>query len=158
MVNVVFTLIAIWKIDELGRRKLLIAGCIGMMAAHLAIGTLFFTGHTGGIMLIIFISLFIAFFAFSYGPVIWTLLSEFYPTAVRGRAMSLATLTLWIGTFIVGQLVPWMLENLKPYGTFWIFMAMLVPAILITWKLVPETKGKTLEEIERYWLAKGGKS
>jgi SP family arabinose:H+ symporter-like MFS transporter len=155
VVNVLFTLIAIWKIDQLGRRVLLITGCLGMMAAHVVIGMLFYLGHTEGVLLMIFISLFIAFFAFSYGPVIWTLLSELYPTSVRGRAMSIATLTLWVGTFIIGQTVPWMLEHLRPSGTFWIFSVMLVPAILITWKLVPETKGRTLEEIEQYWLAKG---
>jgi MFS transporter, SP family, arabinose:H+ symporter len=158
IVNVLFTFVAIWKIDQLGRRALLIIGCIGMTAAHLVIGTLFYTGHTGGILLLIFIPTFTAFFAFSYGPVIWTLLSELYPTKVRGRAMSVATLTLWVGTFIIGQTVPWMLENLKPYGTFWLFSIMLIPAILITWKLVPETKGRTLEDIERYWLKKGGET
>jgi SP family arabinose:H+ symporter-like MFS transporter len=155
IVNVLFTLIAIWKIDRLGRRILLIVGCFGMIAAHLLIGMLFYTGHTEGVLLLIVIPVFIAFFAFSYGPVIWTLLAELYPTSVRGRAMSVATLTLWVGTFIIGQTVPWMLDVLKPYGTFWLFSVMLVPAILITWKLVPETKGRTLEEIESYWLEKG---
>ena len=155
IVNVLFTLIAIWKIDRIGRKVLLIAGCVGMIVAHLAIGTVFYTGQTGGPFLMIFITLFIAFFAFSYGPVIWTLLSEIYPNAVRGRAMSIATLTLWVGTFIIGQTVPWMLDNLRPHGTFWLFSVMLIPAIWITWKLVPETKGLTLEEIERYWLSRG---
>jgi SP family arabinose:H+ symporter-like MFS transporter len=83
VVNVLFTLIAIWKIDRLGRRALLIAGCIGMFVAHLAIGTVFYTGQTGGVLLMIFIPMFTAFFAFSYGPVIWTLLAEIYPNAVR---------------------------------------------------------------------------
>ncbi len=98
---------------------------------------------------------FIAFFAFSYGPVIWTLLSEIYPTNVRGRAMSIATLSLWLGTFIVGQMVPWLFENLKTQGTFSLFAAMCIPALFIVIKLTPETEGKTLEEIERYWLSKG---
>ncbi len=155
IVNVVFTLIAIWKIDQLGRRVLLFVGCFGMIAAHLSIGTLFYTGYTEGILLLIFIPSFTAFFAFSYGPVVWTLLSELYPTSVRGRAMSIATLSLWVGNFIIGQTVPWLLDNLKPHGTFWLFSLMLVPAILITWKLVPETKGRTLEDIEQYWLEKG---
>ena len=95
------------------------------------------------------------FFAFSYGPVIWTLLSEIYPTNIRGRAMSIATLSLWTGTFIIGQMVPWMFENLKTYGTFWFFAVMCIPALYIVIRLTPETKGKTLEEIERYWLARG---
>jgi sugar porter (SP) family MFS transporter len=155
IVNVVFTLIAIWKIDQIGRRMLLFIGCFGMLISHLIIGTVFYTGYTDGVLLLFFLPTFIAFFAFSYGPVVWTLLSELYPTNVRGRAMSIATLTLWVGTYIIGQMVPWMLENLKPSGTFWLFSAMLIPAILITWKLVPETKGRTLEDIERYWLEKG---
>jgi len=154
IVNVVFTLIAIWKIDKLGRRILLIVGCFGMMIMHLIIGTLFYTGHTEGLLLLIFIPAFIAFFAFSYGPVIWTILSEIYPTYMRGRAMSIATFALWVGTYIIGQTVPWMLDNLKPHGTFWLFSIMLIPAIYITWKLLPETRGKTLEQIEQFWLGK----
>ncbi|MCK5572356.1 MAG: sugar porter family MFS transporter, partial [Bacteroidetes bacterium] len=152
VVNVLFTLIAIWKIDQLGRRALLIIGCSGMMGSHIAIGLLFATGYSNGILLLLFILCFIAFFAFSYGPVIWTLLSEIYPTNIRGRAMSIATLSLWTGTYAVGQLNPWLFENITTQGTFWLFAGMCVPAILIVWKLVPETKGKTLEEIERNWM------
>ena len=154
VINVLFTIIAIWKIDQLGRRILLLVGCWGMMVAHIAIGVLFQTGNTGGIVLLIFMLTFIAFFAFSFGPVIWTLLSEIYPTNIRGRAMSIATLSLWAGTFIVGQTVPWLFENLKTQGTFWLFALMCIPAIIIVLKLVPETKGKTLEEIERCWYTK----
>ncbi len=157
IVNVLFTLIAIWKIDQLGRRILLLAGCFGMIFAHVMIGIIFYTGNSESIGLMIFILLFIACFAFSFGPVIWTLLAEIYPTNVRGRAMSIATFSLWTGTYIIGQMVPWLIENLKPYGTFWLFAFMLLPAIYITWKLVPETKGRSLEEIEQYWLKKGKK-
>jgi len=151
IVNVLFTLIAIWKIDDLGRRKLLITGCSGMMVAHIIIGFLFSTGNDNTLLYLIFMMVFIAFFAFSYGPVIWTLLSEIYPTGIRGRAMSVATLTLWLGTYLVGQLVPWLFETIKAEGTFWLFALMCIPAILIVWKLVPETKGKTLEEMEKLW-------
>ena len=101
--------------------------------------------------MLIFILGFIAFFAFSYGPVIWVLLSEIYPTRYRGRAMSIATLVLWGGNVFVGQMVPWSLENLKPHGTFWIFALLTIPALFITVKLLPETKGKSLEEIEKFW-------
>jgi SP family arabinose:H+ symporter-like MFS transporter len=153
-INVLFTLIAIWKIDRLGRRVLLLIGCSGMMIAHIAIGILFQTGNIDSIALLIFMLTFIAFFAFSYGPVIWTLLSEIYPTNIRGRGMSIATFTLWLATYIVGQLVPWLFEHLKTQGTFWLFALMCLPAIFIVLKLVPETKGKTLEEIERYWRTK----
>ena len=152
IINVLFTLIAIWKIDKLGRKPLLITGSSGMMLSLVTIGFLFQTGNENSIGLLILILCYIAFFAFSFGPVIWTLLSEIYPTHIRGRAMSVATLSLWVGTYIIGQSVPWLLENLSPQGTFWLFALMCIPAILITWKLVPETKGKTLEQIEMYWL------
>lgn len=153
-VNVLFTLIAIWKIDKLGRRPLLITGISGMMLFLIMIGFLFQTGNENSIGLLILILCYIAFFAFSFGPVVWTLLSEIYPTHIRGRAMSVAILSLWVGTYIIGQSVPWLLENISPQGTFWLFALMCLPAILITWKLVPETKGKTLEQIEMFWLSK----
>ena len=152
MVNVLFTLFALWKIDSLGRRFLLLAGCAGMFVAHLVIGGLFFSGYSSGVALLLALAFFIAFFAFSYGPVVWTLIAEIYPTQVRGRAMSIATLALWIGTYLIGQTVPWLLENLKPHGTFWLFALMILPAVLITLKWLPETRGRSLEEIERHWL------
>jgi len=152
IVNVLFTLIAIWKIDKLGRRTLLITGCIGMMIAHIIIGLLFISGSSSNLLYLIFMMVFIAFFAFSFGPVIWTLLSEIYPTSIRGRAMSIATFALWLGTYMIGQLVPWLFDTIKTGGTFLLFALMCIPAILIVWKLVPETKGKSLEQIEKYWL------
>ena len=81
----------------------------------------------------------------------WVLLSEMYPVKVRGLAMSIAGLALWIGTYLIGQLTPWLLENITPAGTFLLFAAMCVPYMLIMWRLVPETTGKSLEEIEKYW-------
>ncbi len=86
--------------------------------------------------------------------VVFVLLSEMYPNNVRGIAMSIAGLALWIGRYLVGQLTPWLLANVPPFapaGTFFLFALMCVPYLLIMWKLVPETTGKTLEEIERYW-------
>jgi MFS family permease len=74
-----------------------------------------------------------------------------YPIKVRGLAMSIAGFSLWVGTFLIGQLAPWMLENFTPAGTFILFAVMCVPYILIIWKLVPETTGKSLEEIEKMW-------
>ena len=89
--------------------------------------------------------------AVSICAVVFVLLSEMYPTKVRGLAMSIAGFALWIGTYLIGQLTPWMLQNLTPAGTFFLFAVMCVPYMLIVWKLVPETTGKSLEEIERYW-------
>ena len=155
--NVVFTLIAIWKIDQIGRRPLLIFGVSGILIFLTIIGFLFFFGVDSGIILLIFILLFIACFAFSYGPVIWVLLAEIYPTRYRGRAMAVATLTRWVGNTFIGQMTPWFLENLKPHGTFWLFALMTLPALYISIKLLPETKGKSLEEIEQYWISRKNK-
>jgi MFS transporter, SP family, arabinose:H+ symporter len=152
IMNVVATILALWKIDHYGRKPLLLSGIIGMMLALTAIGGFFLAGSHGSALLVVFILLYVTFFAFSFGCVTWTLLSEIYPTYIRGRAMSIATLTLWCGTFVVSQAFPWLLETFGGAGAFFLFALMCVPAILIAWKLLPETKGKTLEEIERFWL------
>ena len=101
--------------------------------------------------LLTFFLLYVFCTAISISAVVFVLLSEMYPNRVRGLAMSIAGLALWIGTYLIGQLTPWMLETLTPAGTFFLFAAMCVPYLLIMWRLVPETTGKTLEEIEEYW-------
>jgi MFS family permease len=93
--------------------------------------------------------------AISICAVIFVLLSEMYPVKVRGAAMSIAGLSLWIGTYLIGQLTPIMLTTFTPAGTFWFFAVMCVPYMLIVWKLLPETTGKSLEEIEEMWIEKG---
>ena len=150
IVNVVATIVAIMRIDKYGRKKLMLGGITGMFISLIVVGFLFLSGHTQGVLLLIFILTFIASFAIGYGPVIWVLLSEIYPTRVRGRAMSVATLTLWVGTAIVGQVVPWMLDVLTPAVTFFIFALCCIPVPLILRK-IPETKGLSLEEIENSW-------
>ena len=154
IMNVVATIFALWKIDHFGRKPLLITGVIGMMISLLCIAGVFFAGSDGSPLLVVCILVYVTFFAFSFGCVTWTLLSEIYPTHIRGRAMSIATLSLWCGTFVVGQAFPWLLENLGGAGVFVLFALMCLPAIIIAWKFLPETKGKTLEEIERFWLRK----
>ena len=151
-INMVFTLLAIWKIDKFGRKPLLLSGTLGMFGSLIAIGFLFFINRADGILLLSMILIFIASFAFSLGPVVWVILSEIYPTKIRGRAMSVATLAVWIGTSIIGQLIPLSLDNLGPGLTFWIFALFCIPTMWIGWKIMPETKGKTLESIEKFWL------
>ncbi len=152
MVNVLFTLVAIWKIDQLGRRPLLLIGSTGIIGALIIIGMLFHFNITSGTALMSFILFFIACFAFSFGPVVWVVISEIYPTRIRGRAMSIATLATWLGTALVGQIVPVLLDTAGPSGTFWLFALFCSPAIYLAWKVLPETKGKSLEHIERYWI------
>jgi MFS transporter, SP family, arabinose:H+ symporter len=158
IVNVLFTLIAIWKIDQLGRRPLLLAGVAGIISSLIIIGLLFYFNSTNTILLLCFILIFIGCFAFSYGPVIWVLLSEIFPMKIRGKAMSLATFSLWIGTALVGQFTPILLEGIGPAGTFWLFAVLTSPAIFLAIKVIPETKGRSLEEIERYWMNKKSKT
>lgn len=152
IVNVVATVFAILTIDKIGRKRLMSGGIIGMFISLMAVGVLFLTGQEQGLLILVFILTFITSFAIGYGPVIWVLLSEIYPTNVRGRAMSVATLAIWVGTAIIGQVVPWMLEYLTPAGTFFVFALFCIPVIFVL-RLAPETKGKSLEEIESLWVS-----
>ncbi|SHM03067.1 sugar porter family MFS transporter [Mucilaginibacter sp. OK098] len=151
LVNVVFTFVAIFTIDKWGRRPLLFAGIGGAVIALIVIGALFALGITSGPWILIFIIAFTACFSFSFGPVCWVVVGEIFPNAIRGKAMALATLSLWIGNFLVGQLTPVMLEGLGSSWTFWLFALCCSPALWVTWKLIPETKGKSLEMIETFW-------
>ncbi|MFS4418205.1 sugar porter family MFS transporter [Maribacter sp. 2307ULW6-5] len=154
LVNVIFTFVALWKIDKIGRKPLLIYGIIGMTISLLMVGTLFYLEVNNTYLLMTFILTFLACFSFSFGPVLWVLLSEIYPLKIRGAAMSIATLAVWLGATFIGQMTPWLLENLLPHGTFWFFAIFMVPAMYLVVKILPETKGKSLEEIEDYWLKK----
>ena len=159
IINVLFTFVAIFTVDKWGRKPLLILGISGAVVSLIAIGFLFHFNIIEGPWILIFILLFIACFAFSFGPVSWIIISEIFPNAVRGRAMSLATLSLWVANFFVGQLTPLMLksESWGPAATFWTFAVLCAPALWLTWKLIPETKGKSLEDIEKYWKRKNEK-
>lgn len=154
LVNMVTTVLALVIIDKVGRKKLVYYGVSGMILSLLLIGFYFVGGKNWGVSnvaLLIFFLSYIFFCAVSICAVIWVLLSEMYPTSVRGVAMSIAGFSLWIGTYLIGQLTPWLLKNMTPAGTFFLFAAMCVPYMLIVWKLIPETAGKSLEEIERLW-------
>lgn len=155
LVNTLTTILALVIIDKVGRKKLVYYGVSGMVISLVLIATYFIYGESWGISSI-FLLIFFLFYVFccavSICAVVFVLLSEMYPTRVRGLAMSIAGFALWIGTYLIGQLTSWMLQNLTPAGTFILFAIMCVPYMLIVWKLVPETTGKSLEEIERYWM------
>ena len=148
------SVLALVIIDRVGRKQLVYWGVSGMIVSLLCIGFYFMCGAALGLPSVFLLVFFLAYIfccAVSICAVVWVLLSEMYPTRVRGLAMSIAGLALWVGTYLIGQLTPWMLENLTPAGTFFLFAAMCVPYMLIIWRAVPETTGRSLEEIEKYW-------
>ena len=152
VVNMLTTVIALAIIDKVGRKQLVWWGVGGMIVCLLMIGLYFLpsTNLPNWFMLTFFL-LYVFCTAISISAVVFVLLSEMYPNRVRGLAMSIAGLALWVGTYLIGQLTPWMLENLTPAGTFFLFAFMCLPYLWIMYKYVPNTTGKTLEEIEQYW-------
>jgi len=158
VVNMLTTVIALLIIDKVGRKQLVWWGVGGMIFCLLMIGLYFLpvTDLPTWFMLTFFL-LYVFCTAISISAVVFVLLSEMYPNRVRGLAMSIAGFALWIGTYLIGQLTPWMLENLTPAGTFFLFAFMCLPYLWIMYKYVPDTTGKTLEEIEAYWKIRGGK-
>lgn len=153
LVNVFSTLLGMWLIDRIGRKRLVYYGVSGMIVTLAAIGCYFLLNgtsmHFPPEWLLGLIILYIFFCAISICTVIFVLLSEMYPAKVRGAAMSIAGFSLWVGTYLIGQLTPWLMTNLAPHGVFWLFGLMCIPYLLITWKLLPETTGRSLEEIEQ---------
>ncbi len=154
-VNMLTTVLALLIIDKVGRKMLVYGGVSGMILTLILIGFYFLFAASIGLSSLFLLVCFLAyifFTAISISAVIFVFLSEMYPTRIRGFAMSIATLSLWVGTFLIGQLTPWMLETLSPAGTFILFAVMCFPYMFIVWRLMPETTGKTLEEIELFWL------
>ena len=153
VVNCVTTVLAVFIIDRVGRKQLIYWGVSGMIICLVAIGIYFTWGTTLGLGNGFMLTFFLAYVfctAISICAVVFVLLSEMYPNSVRGRAMSIAGFALWIGTYLIGQLTPALL-GWSQAGTFFLFAVMCVPYMLIMWKVIPDTTGKTLEEIERYW-------
>ena len=152
VVNMLTTVIALAIIDKVGRKQLVWWGVGGMIVCLGMIGIYFLPGtHLPTGFMLTFFLLYVFCTAISISAVVFVLLSEMYPNRVRGLAMSIAGLALWVGTYLIGQLTPWMLAHLTPSGTFFLFGGMCLPYLFIMWKYIPETTGKTLEEIEEYW-------
>jgi SP family xylose:H+ symportor-like MFS transporter len=154
--NFLFTIIAIKTVDKYGRKPLMIIGALGMAIAMFALGFVFFSEATGYLALGCMM-LYVASFALSWGPVTWVLLSEIFPNKIRGKAMAIAVAAQWIANYFVSLTFPMMDDN--SYLTeqfnhgfaYWIYGAMSLLAMIFVWKLIPETKGKTLEEMEGLW-------
>jgi sugar porter (SP) family MFS transporter len=147
IVNFVFTIIAVWLVDKKGRKILLLWGTAGMTLS-LSFLAASFAGQTGGIGMVISVLAYIAFFAASLAPVMWVVTSEMYPTSIRGIAMSFSTSVSWACSLLVVQFFPWMLNNLGGMLTFGVFCLFSLLAFIFIKIYIPETKGKSLEEIE----------
>lgn len=156
-----FTVFAIALMDKAGRRPLLFTGTIGCAICLALIGVLFVTGNTAGAGIVWLICGFMAFFAFSIGPTKWVVMSEIFPTRIRGRAVAIATLAVWATDWIYNQLYPVVTEGFlfkhvsESTGigiVFFCFAIVLVPQILFVIWVMPETKNRTLEEIEQSWM------
>ena len=156
-VNLSFTIIAIWTVDKLGRKPLMTIGSAGMGICLLAMGLAAYL-QTTGLWMLLFILGYIACFALSVGPVTWVILSEIFPTRIRGRAMAIATICLWIANYIISQTFPmmdanpWLVDTFHRAFPFWLYGAFCLVLLWVVRAFVPETKGKTLEEIERQRL------
>lgn len=156
LVNFVFTIVAITVVDRVGRRPMLLVASAGMGVSLLLLGFAFRGEESGGSWVLVCILFYIAFFAVAMGPFVWVLLSEFFPTRVRGTAMSIATFVLWLSCFTVAYTFPSLHDWLGAGPTFWVYGAMCVVAFVFIAAFVPETRGRTLEEIERSWHGADG--
>ncbi|EOX4480607.1 MULTISPECIES: D-xylose transporter XylE [Vibrio harveyi group] len=160
-VNLLFTVIAIYSVDKFGRKPLMMIGAAAMAISMLAIGTAAYLDAIGG-YLIIFVLMYIAAFALSLGPVTWVLLSEMFPNAVRSKALSIAVFAQWFANYAVSQTFPMMnakdsflYQEFHGGFPFWLYGAMAVLTVYFIYRWIPETKGKSLEELEKLWDQKG---
>ena len=155
-VNLIFTVLAILTVDKFGRKPLMIIGALGMALSMFALGTTFFM-QSVGIGALVFMLCYVACFAMSWGPVTWVLLSEIFPNKIRGKAMAFAVAAQWVSNYLVSWTFPMMDKNsylLQQFNhgfSYWVYGIMGVLAMFLVWKFVPETKGKTLEEMEKIW-------
>jgi len=147
-VNLLSTFIAIYTVDRLGRRFLMLSGSAGLAMTYSFIGTSYHF-HSQGIHVLLLVLLAIACYAFSLAPVTWVVLSEIFPNRIRGAAMSISVFALWSGCFTLTYSFPFLNRNLGAANTFWIYAAICVCGFFFIRARLPETKGKTLEEIER---------
>jgi len=150
--NVLFTLVAFGVIDRYGRKPLYIVGSLGMSLALVGLLTAVLAGHFHGILVLVLILLYLAFFASCVGPVFWTLVPEIFPSDVRGAAMTVPVLLQWIANAVVVLFFPYAFHVIGKAVTLGFLAIMSLTQAVFTWRFVPETKNKPLEEIEKYWL------
>lgn len=149
VVNFIMTVISLWLIDWLGRRFLLIGGLIGMGISLVLLGAALVAKLST--IAVVCMLLYVSFFALSLGPVAWLLISEIYPMKIRGRAMGVASFFNWTSNYLVSLTFLTLIQTLGPAGTFWLYAAICALALWFVCRLVPETKGKTFEQIQSFW-------
>lgn len=149
LVNVVFTVIAIFTVDKWGRKPLLIVGSVGMAIGMFAIAILSYYQIIGTLTLV-FIIVYTASFMMSWGPICWVLISEIFPNKIRGSAIAIAVAAQWAANYLISSTYPFMMEFSGAF-TYGFYGVMSVLSLFFVWKWVPETKGKSLEEIEKVW-------
>jgi len=148
VVNFTFTLIAIGFIDKIGRRTLMLIGSIGLILSLGLVSRSFFNNDFSGFAITFYLMVYIAFFAFSQGAVIWVFISEIFPNEVRAKGQTLGSFTHWIMAAAIAFSFPYLSEKAGGGNTFLFFSVMMVLQLLFVWRLMPETKGKSLEQIE----------
>ena len=151
--NLIFTFVAIYTVDRLGRRALMLIGAGGLAAIYLTLGACYYF-QVSGIFMVALVVLAIACYAMSLGPVTWVLLSEIFPGKVRGIAVATSTFALWMGSFTLTYSFPFLNQGLGTYGTFWIYTAICALGFVYFYRVLPETKGKSLEELENKLVKK----
>lgn len=151
LINLIFTLFALWLVDRAGRKTLIIAGTSVQFVSLFLVGWIYHV-HGSGLAILVSVMSFVAGHAFGNGVACWVIISEIYPTKVRGRGMSIATTALWLVGYLGNQLFPITQRRIGSDGTFWVFAAGALLTILLVGLLVPETKGRSLEEITRGWI------
>ncbi|MDX2279433.1 MAG: sugar porter family MFS transporter [Saprospiraceae bacterium] len=154
LVNLVFTMLGLAWIDRFGRRFLMYIGSIGYIISLSAVSIAFFTGNTGGLMIPILLFVFIAAHAIGQGAVIWVFISEIFPNSVRSYGNSLGSSTHWVFAALIAASFPWLASRFGQGPIFGIFAVMMVFQLLFVWKMMPETKGVSLEDLEKQ-LTKG---
>lgn len=147
VINVIFTIVGMYTVDRLGRRSLLIFGSIGLAVIYTALGASYYF-HVTGMIVLVLVLMGIACYAMTLAPVTWVVISEIFPTHIRGMAMAIATFSLWTACFVLTYTFPLLNESLGAYGTFWLYGIICLLGFLFVKSQLPETKGKSLEEIE----------
>jgi sugar porter (SP) family MFS transporter len=150
-VNFLMTIVALWTIDRLGRRPLMMLASGGMAVSLLLLGVLFRLQPPPAALVLAVILLYVASFGVGLGPGVWVVISELFPTRIRGRAMSIATVCLWLACILVTATFLSLVEAVGSTGAFWLYAGASVLNFLFIWRVMPETKGRSLEEIERSW-------